>query len=78
MSVLEALVTADRTVIAGLAAYDNAMANAWTTAAEAMAADGISAEQIVAAKEGHDARALRGRENLHRELWTRALAMMSA
>jgi hypothetical protein len=76
MSVLEALISADRVVIIGLDAYDKAMANAWEIAAEAMAKDGVPADQIEAAKEGHDARALRGRGNLHPELWKKAMAMI--
>lgn len=77
MSLLEHLIAADRVVIAGLAAYDKAMASAWATVADAAAADGIPAEQITAAKEAHDDRCLQGRGNLHRELWTKALAMIA-
>ena len=78
MSVLEALITADRVVLAGLSAYDQAMANAWATAVAKMAKAGVPAEQIEAAKEAHDERTLSGRGRLHREVWTKALATLAA
>lgn len=76
MSVLEALISADRVVIAGLAAYDRAMANAWSVAAAAMADDGVPVEQIEAAERFHESRTLQGRGNLHAELWSKAMAMI--
>ena len=78
MSLLENLITADRIVLAGLAAYDQVMERGWDNCAAALAADGLTAEQIDEAKTGHLERLRAGRGNLHRKLWTKALAMIAA
>jgi len=77
MSVLETLIAADRIVLAGLSAYDQAMARAWENCAAAMAVGGVSADEIEAAKAGHQERTIAGRGNLHRKLWTRAMAIIA-
>jgi hypothetical protein len=73
MIAVDAFVAADRVVLAGLAAYDTAMARAWEIAAGQMAAAGHSADEIAKAAEGHQKRTLASRDKLHRDLWAKAL-----
>jgi hypothetical protein len=77
MSAVDCLVAADRIVLAGLSAYDAAMARAWEKAASDLAGAGYSADEVAEAAEGHRQRTLASRGKLHRELWTNALAHLA-
>jgi len=77
MNAVDNLVAADRIVLAGLSAFDAAMANAWEKAAARLATAGCSADEIAATADGHRERALASRDKLHRELWTKALVHLA-
>jgi hypothetical protein len=77
MTAIDHLDAADRIVLAGLSAYEAAMARAWENAASELVA-GYSAENVAVAAEGHQQRTLASRGRLHRELWTKALAHLAS
>lgn len=82
MSVLESLLAADRIVLAGLAAYDEACQRLTASAVLEMRANmqklGHSEDEIEAVEQSHRERIREGRGKLHVELWKRALVHVSA
>lgn len=77
MSLLETFIEADRIVIVGLRAYDDATSRIQAAAREGMAENGHDADEIAAFIDANEKRIREGRGELHRRLWTRALEMIA-
>ena len=78
MSCLNYLIAADRVVIAGLTAYDEFNARELARLRAALERTGHSAEEIESELAEWTERLRAGRGRLHRELWTKALALIAS
>lgn len=77
MQVLEYLISADRIVIAGLAAFDQATDNALAQLGKRLRKLGHNDSEINEVLEPERQQHRESRNRLHRELWTKALAMIA-
>jgi hypothetical protein len=76
-SVLDHLIAADRIVLAGIQAYDQATARSLDELARNMAKLDYSEEDMAAELAPHKERIRLSRSKLHRELWSKALSMLA-